>query len=171
MLIVLLAPGVHAADQWIEVKSAHFVVTSNAGRSNARDVAWQLEQIRRAISVWWPWARVDLNKPLAVVSVKDETTMKALAPEYWEQKGRVHPVTVWVTGPDQHSMVVRTDVKAEDRLYINPYQTSYFSYVSLILQQSVDTDLPPWFLRGLSGVMSNTIVRSDEIQFGTVIPY
>ncbi|HEX9367528.1 MAG TPA: hypothetical protein VF921_12925 [Vicinamibacterales bacterium] len=41
-----LGPRVHAADQWIEVKSAHFVVTSNAGAGNAKALAWQLEQIR-----------------------------------------------------------------------------------------------------------------------------
>jgi hypothetical protein len=63
------------------------VVTSNAGQSSAKSVAWQLEQIRSAIAVWWSWARVDLNKPMAVLAVKDEATMKTLAPEYWEEKG------------------------------------------------------------------------------------
>jgi hypothetical protein len=85
--IALCTPGLHAADQWIEVKSPHFVVTSNAGQSSAKSVAWQLEQIRSAIAVWWSWARVDLNKPMAVLAVKDEATMKTLAPEYWEEKG------------------------------------------------------------------------------------
>jgi tetratricopeptide (TPR) repeat protein len=171
IVIALTPPGLHAADQWIEVKSPHFLVTSNAGQTSARSVAWQLEQIRSAISVWWPWARVDLNKPLAVVAVKDETTMKALVPQFWEQKASVHPDTVWVTGPDQHYMIIRTDVQAQDRVYLNPYLTSYFSYVSLILQQSVNRELPPWFFRGLAGVMSNTLVRSDEILVGPVIPW
>jgi tetratricopeptide (TPR) repeat protein len=169
--IALCTPGLHAADQWIEVKSPHFVVTSNAGQSSAKSVAWQLEQIRSAIAVWWSWARVDLNKPMAVLAVKDEATMKTLAPEYWEEKGRVHPSSVWVTGPDQHYVAIRTDVEAEDRYNINPYFASYFSYVSLILQQSVDRDLPLWFSRGLSGVMSNTLVHQDEIVVGAPIPW
>jgi len=50
-----------AADQWIEVKSAHFVVTSNAGDGSTRTIAWQLEQIRSAIATLWPWAKVDLK--------------------------------------------------------------------------------------------------------------
>jgi tetratricopeptide (TPR) repeat protein len=171
IIFALTPASLPAADQWIEVKSPHFLVTSNASQASARSVAWQLEQIRSAISVWWPWARVDLNKPLAVLAVKDESTIKALAPQFWEQKASVHPDTVWVTGPDQHYMIIRTDVKADDRVYLNPYLSSYFSYVSLILQQSVSRELPPWFFRGLSGVMSNTLIRSDEILVGAVIPW
>ena len=36
----------------------------------------------------------DLNKPLVVIAVKDEISMKALAPSYWEQKNGVRPATV-----------------------------------------------------------------------------
>jgi len=169
--IALCTPSLHAADQWIEVKSPHFVVMSSAGESSAKSVAWQLEQIRSAIAVWWWWARVDLNKPMTVLALKDEAAMKTLAPQYWEVKGRVHPSSVWVTGPDQHYVAIRTDVEAKERHNINPYFTSYFFYVSLILEQSVDRDRPPWFTRGLAGVMSNTLVHEDEIVVGAPIPW
>ena len=160
-----------AAEKWIEVRSAHFVVTSNAGDGSARTIAWQLEQIRSAIATLWPWAKVDLNKPLAVFAVKDETALKALAPQYWERKGGVRPATVWVGGVDQNYLAIRVDTEADDRLNINPYVTSYFSYVSLILQQSVARPMPLWFSRGLAGVMSNTIVRDARIMLGPPIPW
>ena len=160
-----------AAGQWIEVKSAHFVVTSNAGDGSARTIAWQLEQIRSAIATLWPWAKVDLNRPLGVFVVKDETALKALAPEFWERKGGMRPATVWVGGMDQNYLAIRVDTEAEDRLNINPYVTSYFSYVSLILQQSVGRPMPLWFSRGLAGVMSNTIVRDAKIMLGPPIPW
>lgn len=166
-----LAPGVDAADQWIEVKSAHFVVTSNAGAGNAKALAWQLEQIRSAIATLWPWARVDSTRPLAVIAVKDEPSMKALAPSYWERKGGVHPSSVWVGGADQDYLAIRVDVSVDDKLNINPYVTSYFSYVSLILNHSVERDLPLWFSRGLSGVLSNTIVRDAKLLLGPPIPW
>jgi tetratricopeptide (TPR) repeat protein len=165
------APGVMAAEQWIEVKSAHFVVTSNAGQDSARTLAWQLEQIRGAIAALWPWAKVDLNTPLAVVALKDENSMKALAPAYWERKGGVHPSSVWVGGADQQYLAIRTDVSANDKLNINPYVTSYFSYASLILGQSFEHELPLWFSRGLAGVLSNTIVRDAKLLIGPPIPW
>ena len=170
--VALLAPiPAAAAEQWIEVKSAHFTLTSNASDGATRKLAWQLEQIRSAIGVLWPWARLDLTKPLSVLVVKDETSMKALVPGYWEKKGGVRPVTVWVSGADQNYLAIRVDTETRDELNVNPYVSSYFSYVSLILQQSVPRPLPLWFSRGLSGVMSNTIVRDAKILLGPPIPW
>ena len=163
--------SIRAADQWIEVKSAHFVLTSNAGEGTTRRLAWQLEQIRSAVGVLWPWAKLDLNKPLSVLIARDENTMRALVPSYWERKGGVRPASVWVEGADQNYLVIRGDSEARDELNINPYVTSYFSYVSLILQQSVQRPLPLWFSRGLAGVLSNTIVRDAKIMLGPPIPW
>ena len=160
-----------SAEQWIEVKSAHFVVTSNSSQGETRKLAWQLEQIRSAIATLYPWARVDLNKPLSVFAVKDETAMKALVPSYWERKGGVRPVSVWVGGADQNYLAIRTDVAAEDTSDINPYVTSYFSYVSLVLDQSFERDMPLWLTRGLAGVLSNTLVRESKLLLGPPIPW
>ena len=160
-----------AADQWIEVRSPHFVVVSNDSEGATRTVNWQLEQIRGAIGVLWPWAKLDLNKPLAVLAVKDEPSMKALAPEYWERRNAVHPATVWVGGVDQNYLAMRSDLEGRDDATTNPYLTSYFSYVSLILQQSMPRRLPVWLERGLAGVMSNTLVRQNQILVGAPIPW
>jgi hypothetical protein len=51
------------------------VVVSNAGDGRARNVAWQFEQIRAAIQIGWPWARVQLDRPVIVVAAKDENSM------------------------------------------------------------------------------------------------
>jgi hypothetical protein len=169
-LASLIAP-LGAAEQWTEVKSAHFVLTSNAGDGATRTLAWQLEQIRSAIGTLWPWAKVDLNKPLTVFVLRDEGAMKSLAPSFWQQKNGVRPASVWVTGVNQNYLAIRADTEADDRGDINPYVTSYFSYISLILQQSVAAPLPMWFSRGLSGVMSNTIVRENKILVGPPIPW
>src|SRR3982750_437154 len=97
--------------------------------------------------------------------------MKSGARSYWEQKGGLPPASLWVGGPDQNYLALRSDVEARDEIHINPYVTSYFSYVSLILQQSVGHSLPLWFSRGLAGVMSNTIVRESKIYLGPPIPW
>jgi hypothetical protein len=169
--LALPAPRAAAADQWIELKSPHFVLTSNASEGTTRKLAWQLEQIRSAIGALWPWAKLDLNKPLSVIVLRDEPAMKAMAPKYWEAKGGVRPATVWVGAADQNYLAVRADIEVGDTLNINPYVTSYFSYVSLILQQSLPRQMPFWFTRGLAGVISNTIVRDAKIMLGPPIPW
>jgi tetratricopeptide (TPR) repeat protein len=160
-----------AADTWTETKSAHFTVWSNAGDRQTRDLLWQFEQIRFAVGTLWPWTQLDLAKPMLVLIGKNEESMKALAPRYWEQKGGVRPVSVWVTGADQHYMAIRADSRGEEGTLINPYTSAYFSYVNLILMSSFGRDLPLWFSRGLAGVLSNTIVQGNEILLGPPIPW
>ena len=158
-----------AADQWIEVKSAHFTVVSNAGERTTRRLVWQLEQVRSALTGLFSWAKPELNKPFRVIVAKDETTMRALAPQYWEERRSVRPASVWMSGPDQHYLVLRADVEVDERGTINPYITSYFSYIGLVMDQSLDRDLPLWFTRGFTGVLSNTIVRDDHVLLGAPI--
>ena len=120
-----------AADEaWIEMRSAHFQVISNASEGSTRTLTWQLEQIRNVIAVLWPWARVDLSTPLGVIAVKDENSMRALAPAYWEGKGDVHPVSVWVTGPDRPYLVIRADLRGDDRSILNPHISACLLYTS-----------------------------------------
>jgi tetratricopeptide (TPR) repeat protein len=170
-VISLGAEPVARAEQWIEVKSPNVTVTSSAGGGSTKTLAWQLEQVRSAVKTLWPWARVDLDRQFTVLAVSDERGMRALVPQYWEKGGGGHPASVWVSAPDQHFLAIRTDVQAEGDSRINPHITAYFSYVSLILDQSVESDIPLWLGRGLAGVLSNTIVRDSELLIGAPIPW
>ena len=168
--IALAASVRDASAQWIEIKSTNFTVVSNASERSTRKLVWQLEQFRSAMKAIWTWVKPDLNRPLTVIVVKDENSMRQMAPEYWEKRGAVRPASLWVGGRDQYYLVLRTDVEVDDQATTNPFISSYFSYASLVLDQSLDRDLPFWFKRGLAGVLSNTIVRDDRILLGPIIP-
>ena len=161
---------VAAADDWIEVKSAHFTVVSNASERTTRRLVWQFEQVRSATSALFSWAKTDLNRPLSIILVKDENSMRALAPEYWEGRRSIRPASVWTGGPDGTYIALRADVEVEDRGTLNPYRTAYWSYIDMVLGQSIGRDLPLWFRRGFTEVLSNTIVADDHILFGAPIP-
>jgi hypothetical protein len=166
---VLAAAHTFAADTWLEAKSPNFTVISNAGDKKARNVAWQFEQIRSAIEKGLPWARVKLNRPVLIIAVKNEASMKEMAPAYWE-KGDIHPGSVLTSLGDRHYILLRADVEAEDREGVNPHQAAYWSYSALTIDSSFTRPLPLWFSRGLAAVLSNSIVRDSELQFGRVIP-
>jgi tetratricopeptide (TPR) repeat protein len=166
-----VARSAAAADTWLEMQSPHFKALSNAGEGSTRNVLWQFEQIRAAMAALWPWMKTDLAKPVLVIGAKDETTVRQLAPEFWERRGSIHPVSVWVTGADQHYMVIRTDQQGDDTSTLNPYTSAYFSYASLILNSSFDRELPLWFSLGLAGVVSNTVVRDKFMLLGPPIPW
>jgi hypothetical protein len=169
---LLAGRGAAAADQWIEVKSAHFTITSNAGKGPTSTLAWQLEQMRSEIAALWPWAKLDLNTPLVIFALKDEASLKALAPVYWEKKnGGEGVVSAWMSGYGRTFLAVRTDVEQDAKRHVNPYASSYFAYFSLILQQSLPHRLPPWVARGLAAVMSNTVIDDKSVLFGPPAPW
>ncbi|HEV8395403.1 MAG TPA: hypothetical protein VGQ37_14075 [Vicinamibacterales bacterium] len=112
-----------------------------------------------------------MDRPVLVVAAKDENSMKLLVPEYWEKRGSLHPSSVLVTGPDRHYIALQADAKAQDTDAINPYYLAYWSYASLLIDASFEGDLPLWLRDGLAGVLSNTIVRENEIRFGMAPPW
>jgi TonB family protein len=170
--VAFLSVSAAAAERsWVEIKTDHFTVVSDAGEKRARAIGWEFEQIRLALASLWSWARVDADRPILIVAANDESTMKALAPQYWEQKGAVHPESVFVTGPDRHYILLRSDVKVSDTQALNPYRAAYWSYTALVLRSSAPRELPLWYFLGLVEVMSNTIVRETHIDVGHAIPW
>ena len=160
-----------AADAWVEIKSPNFVVLSNSNERRARDVAWQFEQIRAALLAGWPWARARLDRPVYVIAVKDEATMKAIAPQFWEQRGSIRPDSVFVTAADRHYIALRADVTGDGQVNVNPYFSSYWTFSSLALNAAFEKELPLWLRNGLAGVLANSIVRQDELRFGHSVPW
>jgi tetratricopeptide (TPR) repeat protein len=170
--LCLLSTGASgAADQWSEVKSAHFTVISNASDGDTRTLAWQLEQVRSLVVALYPWARADLNRPMRVLAAKDENSMRTLAPQYWERRGVTRPASVWVSGPDRHYLAIRAGLEVDTQGNVNPYITAHFSYINLVMMQSLSPDLPLWLSRGLTGVLSNTLLRNDHVIVGAPIPW
>jgi tetratricopeptide (TPR) repeat protein len=167
---VALAGDSFAADTWLQVKSDNFTVMTNAGERKARSVAWQFEQVRAAIRKGWPWAQVTLDRPIFVIAVKDENSMRALAPQYWEARGRIHPSSVFVSTADRHYIALRADLEVEEQ-GMNSYMPAFKTYSNLILEASFKHDLPLWLTDGMSSVLSNTIILDKEVQFGKPIPW
>src|SRR5215470_16256199 len=106
------APGLRSTDlnqNWVEVRSPHFTVASNAGEKEARRIADQFEQIRVLFHAALPNLRVDPAQPVVILAAKNEATMKALLPEDWEVKGHVHPAGLYQPGEAKHYVVLRVD--------------------------------------------------------------
>lgn len=167
VLWYLAAPAASLAqDNWISVTTPNFTVLSNGSERSTKAIAQQLERVRLAINSTWPWARVQLDRPVVVLAAKDEQTMKLLAPEYWERGSQIKPTSVFAPGPDRYYITLRADVKADDTPDENPYHSAYWSYVSLLLNEAFDPPLPLWLRNGLAGVLANSIVRDTWVEFG-----
>ena len=159
-----------AAESWVELRSANFTVVSNAGERTTRQTAWEFEQVRAAYAKLWPWAKLTESRAAVVLALKDETTLKAWAPEYFEVKGGLNVVSVSSHGADADYLLLRTDSRPSHEL-VAPNYNLYRAYLSALLAVSLERRLPLWLSNGLSEVFGNVSVRDKEVQLGRPIPW
>jgi Flp pilus assembly protein TadD len=147
---------------WIEVRSPHFVVSSNAGEKEARRIADQFEQIRALFQAEFANLRVDRAQPVLILAAKNENTMKLLLPEDWEVKGHVHPGGLYQEGEDKHYVILRLDSAGD-----NPYHALYHEYMHALLHLNF-TELPLWLDEGLAEFYGNSRLGEKESRVGTI---
>lgn len=165
------ATGAEGAESWIEVKSPHFTLVSNAGERRARGTVWELEQARAAFAKLWPWAKLASGRATVVIAARDEATLKRWLPRYWEVKGGVRPVSTGAFGADRQYLLLRLDTTPTDSREVTQYFTLYRAYVSALIASNLERPLPVWLSIGLAEVYGNTSVAGKEIHVGQVVPW
>jgi tetratricopeptide (TPR) repeat protein len=165
LLIRTLPHAAVAKDTWIEVRSPHFTVITNGGEKEARTMADQFEQFREVFHTTFPKWRVDLGKSLIIFAVRNEDSLKALIPGYWEGKGRAHPAGLYMPGEERHYVAVRTDVETD-----NPYQIVYHEYTHAIMNLNF-RELPVWLSEGLAEFYGNSVIQEKDVEIGKPSPY
>ncbi len=150
-------------ENWVEVRSANFIVVSNAGEKQARKTAIRFEQIRAVFRQSLAVASAHPSPLITILAVKDEDSMRALLPEYWA-KGHAHPAGIFVENLDQYFALVQLDAPGS-----NPYNTIYHEYYhSLTLPYF--PNLPLWVAEGLAEFWGNTEVNDSETKMGKADP-
>ena len=162
-LALLCRPALAHEDSWVEVQDPHFTVASNADEKDARRIAKQFEEIRAVFQTDFPGSHVDMAKPLLIIAVKNEDSLKVLLPDYWSEKGRMHPAGQFVEGPDESFSVLRTDLAGGS--VENPYFEVYEQYAFAIEHVNF-SPLPFWFGYGMAEFYANTIVEDTQTQVG-----
>ena len=105
----LCRPSGEAIEPWVEVRSAHFVVDSNAGESDARRIALEFERVRTIFHAAFAKFRVDPAQPIVILAARDEATMKMLAPEEWGGDSHIRPSGLFHSDGEKDYVVLRLD--------------------------------------------------------------
>src|SRR6267143_126670 len=95
-----------SSQTWIELRSPHFVVVSNASEHDARRVADQFEMIRAVFREYFRSTSTN-DQPVIIVAAKDESTLKPFLPESWTKKGAAHRSGIFVHGLDKSYVGLR----------------------------------------------------------------
>lgn len=159
---LLLLPSMRclaSEKEWIEVRSQHFQVLSDGSDKDARRMAREFEQMRAVFSKQFPTLRLDSGAPLLVLAVRDEKSMKALAPALWKTKG-AKPAGLFLHGWEKNFALVRLDTVSQE-----DYAVIYHEYTHSLIHINYRL-CPLWLDEGLAEFFANTKFQKDKIYVG-----
>jgi tetratricopeptide (TPR) repeat protein len=157
--ILLLSSLSEARQNWIEVRSPHFLVITNAGERRGRDTALHLERIRAFFRQSLAVAGYHPSPFVTVLAVKDAQTMRDILEQYWGQR-QPHIAGVFSQRLDQYFAVVELDIQRSGY-----YSTFYHEYYHSITVPAFP-DLPVWLAEGLAEFYGRTDIGDDYVGTG-----
>ena len=147
--------------RWVEVRSANFVVQSNAGEARAREIAAQFERIRAAFRAAFGDAAVkDPRVPVTVVAAADEATFVPMLPREWAGESVRRPAGIFLKTPDRYYVLLRADLRGEQA-----YQLVYHEYFHAFAALNLPA-LPVWLSEGWADFYAGTVIRAEEVVRG-----
>jgi tetratricopeptide (TPR) repeat protein len=150
----------HKPATWVEVRSPHFTVVTDAGAKHGRDVATHFEQIRGVFKKLLPNLRVDPTVPVVIFATHNGEGLGELLPGFWKKKGERHPAGMFVPGLERNYVALRLDVNQD-----SDYHVVYHEYVHL-LERLNFTSMPLWLAEGLADFYGSIHAAGSDIGFG-----
>jgi len=162
-VLVCVFANLAAADKpaiWIELRTPHFTVYSDGGEKTARAIAVQFEEMRNTFLKILDNGRVDPGQPIIILAAKDEKSMAALLPEYYKEKGRVHPAGLYGAGPEEIYISVQADAGGD-----LPFQVVYHEYTHQLLHLNLAV-IPTWLDEGYAEFFGNSEISGRTVTIG-----
>ena len=162
-LVLLLAPDLAGAAEWVRVESPNFVVFGEAGEKRTREYAAEFERFREALGRVVPGAAVRPAAPALVFVFKSPESFAPYRPIY---NGRPVQVSGYFAGGSDMDVIMLAGTNHDDAL-----RTVYHEYSHLITVNVV-RGLPVWLGEGLAEYYSTFAVRPDgkQAMLGGIIP-
>ena len=155
----LLAPS-RVAGQWVEVRSPHFSVVTDAGERRGREVALRFEQMRSVFGTLILRNKVNIPVPLQIIAFKSSGGLRRYVP-LWKGKP-VEMAGFYQRGEDRSFIAV--DLSANEG-----FRTVFHEYAHLLF----DGNYPrtqAWFDEGFAEYYSTIEIRNKEVEIGRAPP-
>jgi tetratricopeptide (TPR) repeat protein len=166
-LLALLFASLSRAEHhetWVEVRSPHFTVLSNAGEHEGRLTAQQFEEIRAMFEQRYPKLRVDWGKPTVIFALKNEDSLKLFLPGYGKDQNAMRLSGLYRLAYDRNYALVRTDVRGTGPF---PYHALYHEYTHAHFRLNY-RGLPLWLNEGIAEFYGNTVIEGKDVKIGGV---
>src|ERR1700758_1613601 len=156
-LPVLRPQFAHAAEpQWIEIRSGHFDVVTDAGEKKGREVALRFEQMRAVFGQLLVRQKLHMPVPLTIFALKDDKRFYQMAPLHDGQP--ISAPGFFVPGEDHQYFVL--NLSEEDS-----YRAVAHDFAHMLLNYNY----PPaqgWFDEGLAEYFGSIRVDDKHVEIG-----
>ena len=159
LLLFLAAAPAAAEPSWVEVRSSHFRVVSDAGADEACRVASELERIR-AIYASVVGPELEPADPIPVFASAEAEGFEALLPAKWREEGKTRWAGLFLEAASGYSLLLRLDLRGDLR-----FRTVYHEYFHYVTRRNIGP-LPPWLDEGLADYWATLDIRDEEILVG-----
>lgn len=154
-----LSPARDKVENWVQVRSPHFVIATNSNERQARRIAGQFERMRSVFHVVFPRLQIDPSSPILVLAVKDEKDFRALEPEQYLAKGQLQLGGLFLRAPEKNYILMRLDAEGD-----HPYAVVYHEYTHLLLSKA--DWMPLWLNEGMASFYESTEIEEKEALLG-----
>lgn len=160
LLCAGICPAANEDVRWLEVRSPHFLVISNAEEPLARGTVAQFELFREVFQVAMPGMKIDSGTPLVILAVKDEKTLKSVLPENWEKRSVARTGGYFLRGLGKNYVAIRLDAVGD-----NPYHVVYHEYAHNLINLTYGI-VPLWLSEGFAEFFGHTAITAQGALVG-----
>jgi tetratricopeptide (TPR) repeat protein len=143
--------------EWVEVRSPHFSVVTDAGERRGRETALRFEQMRAVFGALMGRTKVTIPVPLQIVAFRDGNQMRRFVP-LWQ--GKPVQVAGLFEGSNDRCFII-LDMAVDD-----PWQVVFHEYAHLLLNGNTGPQSQPWFDEGFAEFFSSIKVKGKEAEIG-----
>ena len=152
-------PAFSGDAQWVEIRSPHFSVVTDAGERRGRDVALRFEQMRVVFGGLMAKAKVNTPIPLQIVAFRNTKELMQFSPLF---KGKASKFAGLFQGGSDRCFIL-LDMSVE-----NPWQVVFHEYAHQLMDGTLETQLDPWFEEGFAEYFRSITVDGREADIGKV---
>jgi Flp pilus assembly protein TadD len=145
--------------QWVEVRSPHFSVVTDAGEKRGREAAMRFEQMRAVFGTLLVKAKVNLPVPLQIVALRNSKEVEQFAPMW---NGKPTKVTGLFQGNSDRCFII-LDMSAED-----PWKVVFHEYAHQLMNGNVAGRTDAWFEEGFAEYFSSIEVDGKQARVGKI---
>jgi TonB family protein len=160
LLAAFFASAGAQAASWLEVRTPHFRVISNAPEKEAQRAALQFERMRSVFARVFPDRNIDTATPIVVLAFEDKQNLQAVEPAAYLANGGLTLLGLFLSAPEKNYMLILLNAPGR-----HPYASIYHEYAHFV-QSRTGEWMPLWLTEGWAEFYQTAEFLDNEVVVG-----